>query len=426
MIEIIEAVRDKRPLAPGLVHQFVASVVEGRVPDYQIAAFLMAVYLNGLEPRAIFELTEAMARLGSDPVPHRGLVDKHSTGGVGDKTTLILAPLVSSLGIPMVKMSGRGLGHTGGTLDKLESIPGFRVSLDAAHLARQVEEVGVAVVAQSARLAPADGIFYALRDVTGTVDSLGLIASSIMSKKLAAGAPNLVLDVKVGSGALMKSVERARELARLMIQIGESHHMRVTALLTNMEEPLGHAIGNALEVNEAVACLRGEGPADLREEVLSLAAHMVALAQDISLEESSSRVESALSDGRAYEQFLRWIAAQGGEVRAVEQGLPLAQPYAVRIKASGVVSAIDAAALGRAAQTLGAGRTKKEDPIDYGVGLRWFARLGEAVPEDGLVAEVYAREPGHAERAIQMIQASVAVGGSLPKLAPVLEVLTHA
>jgi pyrimidine-nucleoside phosphorylase len=407
---VIGAARDRRALEPELIWSWVHAIVEGQVPDYQIAAWLMAVALNGLDDESVFTLTRAMAEIGTEPLTLRGLVDKHSTGGVGDKTTLILAPIVSSLGIPIVKMSGRGLGHTGGTLDKLESIPGFRIHLNQEDLSRQLDAMGLAVVAQSSTLAPADGILYALRDVTETVDSLPLIASSIMSKKIAAGSPNLVLDVKVGSGALMKNANRARQLADMMVRIGGYHHIRTTAVLSSMEQPLGRAVGNALEVNEAYACLCGRGPDDLREEVLVLAQEMVALAREVSADQSRALAEQALDSGAAREQFLRWIDAQGGDAKAVEYGLPVAARTPVLSRAEGRVGAIDTAAVGRAAQLLGAGRKTKEDRVNPRVGLEWEARLGDTVHPGDVLAWLYADQAEAAEAVEHIIQGAVTIG----------------
>lgn len=425
MIEAIEAARDHL-YRPGVLHDFVHGVVHGEVPDYQVAAWLMAVYLNGLNDEAVFELTRAMAEIGTAPPPIRGRVDKHSTGGVGDKTTLILAPLVASLGIPVLKMSGRGLGHTGGTLDKLESIPGFQVTLDERALSQQMDQVGVAVVAQSARLAPADGVFYALRDVTGTVDSLPLIAASIMSKKLALGSPNLVLDVKVGSGALMKTLERARSLAELMIRIGDSAGLRTAAVLTNMDEPLGQAVGNAVEVMEAWACLTGGGPADLREEVLVLASQMVSLAEAEPLEVARSQVENALDSGRARDKWVSWIEAQGGDPEQVARGLRLFPASPVFLDQPGIVEAIDTEAIGRAAQQLGAGRLRKEDPVDPRVGVRWRTRLGDAVETDTPIGDVLAPPGLRRDEAMALMQSAVTLGRAPVRPPAVLDILPHA
>ncbi len=425
MIEAIEAARD-RQYRPGILRQFVRGVVQGQIPDYQVAAWLMAVYLNGLDEEAVFELARAMAEEGTTPPTIRGRVDKHSTGGVGDKTTLILAPLVASLGIPVLKMSGRGLGHTGGTLDKLESIPGFQVTLDEAALSRQMDRVGVAVVAQSANLAPADGVFYAIRDVTGTVGSLPLIAASIMSKKLALGAPNLVLDVKVGSGALMKTLERARSLAELMIRIGESAGLRTAAVLTNMDEPLGQAVGNAVEVMEAWDCLTGRGPADLREEVLALASQMVSLAQAEPLEVARNQVENALDSGRARDKWMSWLEAQGGDPEQVVRGLSLFPASPVFLYQSGTIEAIDTEAIGRAAQHLGAGRLRKEDPVDPRVGVRWLVRLGDTVDTARPIAEVLAPAGSRREEAVALLQSAVTLGPAPTRPPAVLDILPHA
>lgn len=419
---IIAAARDRRGIGAGLMRDWVRAIVDGQVPDYQIAAWLMAVALNGLDDDAVFALTQAMAEIGTEPLAQVGRVDKHSTGGVGDKTTLIVAPLVSALGIPIIKMSGRGLGHTGGTLDKLESIPGFRIHLDRDAISRQLASVGVAVVAQSGSLAPADGILYSLRDVTGTVDSLPLIASSIMSKKIAAGSPNLVLDVKVGSGALMKGADRARDLADMMVRIGAHHNIHTTAVLTSMEQPLGRAVGNALEVNEAFACLSGSGPSDLTEDVLVLAQEMIALGLHVPIHDARALAEKALVSGAAQQQFLRWIAAQGGDVHAVEAGLPVGTRTPVVAMAAGRVVAIDTEAVGRAAQLLGAGRRTKEDRVNPRVGVEWEARLGDMLQPGDVLAWIYADETGPTAAASRVIQAAVSLGAEIAKPPFVTEV----
>ncbi|MCY0880207.1 MAG: thymidine phosphorylase [Firmicutes bacterium] len=410
MLDLIEKTRDGIPLSREDIDRLVRGVVDNTWPDYQLAAWLMAVVLRGLTDQETFWLTGAMADM-SRPRPALGDVDKHSTGGVGDKTTLILAPLVASLGLRMAKMSGRGLGHTGGTLDKLESIPGFRVTLDLPAIQRQVDAIGVAVVAQSDELAPADRRLYALRDVTGTVNHPALIASSIMSKKLAAGTPNLVLDVKVGSGAFMTRLEDAERLARLMVDIGRYYGRRITAVMTTMQQPLGWAIGNAVEVNEAVAVLKGEGPPDLREEAVRLAAELLHLAKGVPLAEGAKEAEAALASGRAWDRFLEWVTWQGGDPKAVEQGLPLAPVTRVwRAETSVSVAALDTRAIGEVALQLGAGRHRLEDAVNPAVGLHCYLKIGHTYEPGEVMSVVYAMTEDAAERALSTLSHAVMFG----------------
>jgi pyrimidine-nucleoside phosphorylase/thymidine phosphorylase len=360
------------------------------VKDYQASAWLMAVCFQGLSDDETTVLADAMAdsgdRLDLSGLPHT--VDKHSTGGVGDKTTLVLAPLLAELGATVAKMSGRGLGHTGGTVDKLEAIPGFRATLDEAAFLAQVRSVGVAVTGQSKDLAPADGLLYALRDATGTVASLPLIASSIMSKKLAGGARSLVLDVKVGSGAFMKTEADARALAEAMVDIGRRAGRNVRAVLSSMAEPLGHAVGNALEVREAMAVLRGGGPADLRTLVVALAAEVL---DATGLPHDAASVAAALDDGRASARFERWVAAQGGDVAALDHLEVAPDEAAWTAPADGVVAAYDAEAIGRAVQRLGGGRASKSDVLDLGVGLTLRAKVGDPVRRGEPLATLHHR-----------------------------------
>ncbi len=408
MPTIIQKTRDRQALSASEIRQLVDGVVSGAWPDYQLSAWLMAAYCRGLTDTETFELTGAMADSVGPPQEPLGLVDKHSTGGVGDKTTLVLAPLVASLGLPIAKMSGRGLGHTGGTLDKLESIPGFTVDLSPEAIRAQVRDIGIAVVAQSSTLAPADKRLYALRDVTATVDSIPLIASSIMSKKLASGTRHMVLDVKVGNGAFMTTLERARELAQLMVKIGEFHQRHVTALLTTMNEPLGWAIGNAVEVNEAVACLKGGGPEDLRTLVLALAAALEQSVHGTDPDTAYGAARDALTSGKAWDVFVRWIAAQGGQPASVEHDLPLA-PIAREVHADrqGWVAAIQTQSLGEVALELGAGRHELGDRVDFGVGLQCFAKIGRHFDQGETVAIIYARSEGSAEEAAQGVRAAI-------------------
>ncbi len=360
------------------------SFVAGRLPDYQMAAWLMAAYLRGLDGAETLALTMSMTASGQmidlAGLP-RPVVDKHSTGGVGDKTTLVLAPLVAACGLPVAKMSGRGLGHTGGTLDKLESIPGVRVDLSPDEFRAQVARIGLAVVAQSAEVVPADRLLYALRDVTATVDALPLIASSIMCKKLAAGADAIVLDVKTGGGAFMRDTSAAIELARVMVEIGRGAGRRMAALVTDMDGPLGYAIGNALEVREAVDTLRGHGPADFTTLCLELAGRMLLLGDKVSAAaEGVARARAALDDGAALRTFQELIAAQGGPADFVGAELPKA-PLRIEVAApvDGYVRRVDALTLGVLARALGAGRATKDDVIDPAVGLVAHRKAGDRV-----------------------------------------------
>jgi pyrimidine-nucleoside phosphorylase len=389
-IDVILAKRSGAAHDRATLERFVGGYVRGEVPDYQVAAWLMAVVWRGMTPQETADLTEVMAesgdRLDLTDLPHA--VDKHSTGGVGDKTTLVLAPLLAVLGASVAKLSGRGLGHTGGTIDKLEAIPGFHATLDERDFLSQVRAIGVAVTGQTKALAPADGLLYALRDATGTVASLPLIASSIMSKKLAGGAGAIVLDVKVGSGAFLKSDAEARALAEAMVDIGRRTGRRVRALLSSMAEPLGRAVGNALEVREAIAALRGEGPADLRELTIALAVEAL---DTCGLPQGAERVAAALDDGRAYERFERWVAAQGGDVAALDRLEVAPDQELWRAERSGVVAGYDAEAIGRAVQRLGGGREAKGDRLDLGVGLSLHAKVGDPVAAGDALATLHHR-----------------------------------
>jgi len=421
MLDIIEKTRDGIALSTEDIQRLVAGIVDETWPDYQLAAWLMAVVLRGITEQETFELAGAMAFSTGRPTP-LGVVDKHSTGGVGDKTTLVLAPLLASLGLSMAKMSGRGLGHTGGTIDKLESIPGFRTSLTIDEIRRQVDDIGVAVVAQSEELAPADRRLYALRDVTGTVNNASLIASSIMSKKLASGTPNLVLDVKVGSGAFMANLPQARSLAQLMVNIGHHHGIKTTALITSMQQPLGWAIGNAIEVNEAMDCLHHAGPSDLQHEVIELAAELLCLARGTSLASARLSADQALADGRAWEKFQQWIIRQGAFPGTLDLPLQLA-PIRREYKATynSAIHAIHTRALGEIALNLGAGRHRIDDPIDPEVGLLCYAKAGQTVRVGDLLAVVYARNPEDADRALRDLPLAFQLGDPSPRSPLVLD-----
>ena len=402
-VDIIAKKRDGLPLTAEEIGFFVYGLATGKIPDYQVAAWAMAVLLKGMTLRETIDLTMAMARSG-ETTDLSGLaqvvVDKHSTGGVGDKTTLAVAPMVSAAGLPVAKMSGRGLAFTGGTLDKLESIPGFQVSLSIERFLAIARGVGIVVAGQTKDLAPADGRLYALRDVTATVPSLPLIASSIMSKKIAGGAQAIVLDVKVGGGAFARTVEDARALARLMIGIGQAVGRRMTAVLSNMDQPLGAAVGNALEVAEAVKTLRGNGPSDFAEHCLVIGAEMLVLgglAQTPA--DGRARLARSLEDGSAWNRFRAWVAAQGGDVRAVDDLSLLPQaPVAETVPAprSGYISGLAAREVGLAAMSLGAGRARKGDRVDPSVGILLGAKVGDWISAGETLFSIHARDQASA------------------------------
>ena len=398
--------------------ELVLAYARDEVPDYQMAAWCMAVYFRGLNGAETHALTDAMVRSGETidlgSLLGRKVVDKHSTGGVGDKTSIAVGPIVAACGVPLGKMSGRGLGHTGGTLDKLESIPGYRIELTTDELVAQLRHVGMAIVGQSANLVPADKKLYALRDVTATVDIVPLIASSIMSKKLAAGAQAIVLDVKVGDGAFMKTLEEARALAEVMLEIGTHAGREVVCLLTDMSQPLGRAVGNALEIRESVDTIRGEGPADFTELVLDACARLLALSDlGIDGDEGRRRSEAAVADGSALEVYERWIRAQGGDpsLDALEEAPVRA---AVKAPRDGFVTGVGALAVGHAALELGAGRRTKADPVDHAVGVVCVAKRGDAVRAGDDLAEIHARDAAAADRAAEAVLAAYAIDDSAP------------
>jgi pyrimidine-nucleoside phosphorylase len=421
--ELIQRKRDGAELAAEEITELALAYGRGDVPDYQMAAFCMAVYFRGLTAAETHALTDALVQSGEtlDLSPlGRKVVDKHSTGGVGDKTSIALAPLVAACGVPFAKMSGRGLGHTGGTLDKLESIPGFSIDLDMDAFLRQVRDVGVAVIGQTAELVPADKDLYALRDVTATVDIIPLIASSIMSKKIAGGADAIVLDVKVGDGAFMKTLEAARELAEAMRELGLRAGREVVCELTDMDQPLGRAVGNALEIREAVATLQGDGPPDFVELVLGAAAHLLALSDlGVDADEGRRRAEAALADGSAFAAYERWIRAQGGD--AALEALPSAPVVRlVPAPGHGYVQAIAATAIGEAALRLGAGRVRKGDAIDHSVGLLCLAKRGDRVEAGAPLAEVHAPTEDAAARAVTEITDAYRIGSAQPDSRPIV------
>lgn len=393
MVDIIKKKRDGFELTEEEIYFTIDGYTKGEIPDYQMSALAMAIYFQDMTTKERVHLTKSMAESGDqvDLSDIDGIkVDKHSTGGVGDTTTLVLAPLVASVGVPVAKMSGRGLGHTGGTVDKLESIKGFQVELDTETFIKLVNENKIAVVGQSGNLTPADKKLYALRDVTATVDSIPLIASSIMSKKIASGADAIVLDVKTGSGAFMKKLEDAKELAHAMVQIGNGAGRKTMAVISDMSQPLGFAVGNALEVKEAIDTLKGEGPADLQELCLTLGSIMVYLGKQAStIEEAREKLEESISSGKAIKKFKTFVAAQGGDTSVVDDPskLPTASyVFEVRAKESGVVSQIIADEIGIAASLLGAGRLTKDSKIDLAVGVVLNKKVGDPVEKgDSLV-----------------------------------------
>jgi len=417
--ELIQRKRDGQELGAEELSELVLAYARGDVPDYQLAAFLMAVYFQGLSSAETFALTDAMVRSGDTielgAALGRRVVDKHSTGGVGDKTTLVVGPVVAACGVPFGKMSGRGLGHTGGTLDKLESIPGFHVELTTEELIAQVREIGIAIVGQTADLVPADKKLYALRDVTATVENVSLIAASIMSKKIAAGADAIVLDVKVGDGAFMKSLPDAQVLAEAMIALGRRADRDVVCVLTDMDQPLGRAVGNALEVREAAATLRGEGPPDLTELALDASAHLLALSDlGIDRAEARRRTEAAVADGSAYAMYERWVRTQGGDPD--EAALPEA-PFVREVFAQGAgyVRSLGALRIGLAALHLGAGRREKDDPVDHAVGVVCVKKRGDAVEPGEPLAEIHAQDERSAGEAAKDVLAAYELAAEPPR-----------
>lgn len=399
MYDLIEKKRNGETFTKQEIHFFIQGYTKGKIPDYQMSALLMAIYFQGMTDEEQAILTEAMVESGEqiDLSPIQGIkVDKHSTGGVGDTTSIILAPLVATLEVPVAKMSGRGLGHTGGTIDKLESIPGFHVEISNEKFIDLVNQNKLAVISQSGNLTPADQKIYQLRDVTATVDSIPLIASSIMSKKIAAGANKIVLDVKVGKGAFMKTVEDAKKLAKAMVSIGTLNERETIAMITDMNEPLGYAIGNALEIKEAILTLKGEGPKDLTELCLALGSHMVVLAKRAkTVEEARKRLEEKLSNGEALEKFRQFVRAQGGDDQITDDldRLPKAEfTVPVVSEQAGYIHEIEAEKIGKAALMLGAGRETQESTIDLAVGIELKHKIGAYIEKGDVLATIHANE----------------------------------
>lgn len=397
IVDLIVKKRDKQELTTDEINAFVEAYTVGDVPDYQASAWAMAVLLNGMNPRETTDLTLAMANSG-DTLDLSGVVeiavDKHSTGGVGDKTTLAVEPIVASTGLPVGKMSGRGLGFSGGTLDKMESIPGYRTDLTEEEFLAQLKQVGVVLTGQTGELAPADGKLYGLRDVTGTVPSMPLIASSIMSKKIAAGAQRIVLDVKVGIGAFMETQEEARELAEIMVEIGRLAGRQTVALISDMNQPLGIAVGNALEVKEAIETLQGAGPSDFREHSLEVATHLLVLGGKAENEAAARQMaEATISSGAAWEKFCQLVKVQGGDVSYIEDPSKLPKAKLVEtIKAErgGYLAEINAREVGETAVTLGAGRQKKGDPINHAVGIMIHRNVGDQLAAGDELFDIHA------------------------------------
>ena len=411
--DIIIKKRDRGELTPEELDFFVQGFVSGDIPDYQVSAWAMAVLLNGMTARETTHLTMAMVHSGQI-LDLTGVVniavDKHSSGGVGDKTSIAVLPMVAACGLPVGKMSGRGLGFSGGTLDKMESIPGYRVDLNTDEFKRQLKEVGIVLSGQSMDLAPADGRLYSLRDVTGTVPSIPLIASSIMCKKIAGGAQAIVLDIKVGKGAFMETLDMARELAGLMTQIGDLAGRKTVCLLSDMNQPLGNAVGNALEVKEAIDALRGGGPADFREHSLHVSAHMLVVGKRArDLDEGRHMAEHALADGSAFEKLRVLVGAQGGDVSYVDhpEKLPQARLVeTVRAPRGGWLSQVDAGAIGEASVDLGAGRATKSDPVDHAVGFVVLHKVGDRVEQGEALFAVHANDEAKAVAAREAVLAA--------------------
>lgn len=424
--DIIKKKRDGFQLTKDEIEFFIKGYTDGSVADYQASAFCMAVYFQGMTERETADLTLAMANSGDTVDLSRfgkRTVDKHSTGGVGDKTTLIVAPIVASLGCIMAKMSGRGLGHTGGTVDKLESIEGFDIALSPDDFFKQIEKNGIAVVGQTGNLTPADKKLYALRDVTATVDSLPLIASSIMSKKLAAGAHTIVLDVKCGSGAFMKTPEEAVGLAEAMVKIGKNCGKNIAAVITDMDIPLGNNVGNALEVVEAIEVLKNRGPEDLKAVCLTLAAEIVALSKGVDINRARKDVEDALISGKAFDKFKEWISSQGGNARWIENTalFPKAE-YSLEVKASvdGYIVKTDAGGIGAASVILGAGRNSKEDKIDMSAGIVLNKKLGDRVSKGDVIATLYSGNYSSLTIAEHRFKDALAFDGNPPEKRPLI------
>ena len=390
ILDLIDKKEKGEKLTKEQLKYIVDNYLNGTIKDYQMSAFLTEIDILGLSEEETINLTDIM--LHSGEILNLGidnLADKHSTGGVGDKTTIALAPLVASLNVKIAKMSGRGLGHTGGTIDKLESIQGFKTSMSLDEFKNQVDEVGLALVGQMGNLVPADKKIYALRDVTGTVDSIDLIASSIMSKKLASGAKNIVIDLKIGSGALVENLEEAKTLANLMVKIGKANNKNIACVLTNMDEPLGYAVGNSIEVIEAIDALKGKGPEDLTNLVIKLGAIMASMSLNITLDKALEKTKENLSNGKAYQKFQEWIKAQGGDIKNIQIAK---NSQTITSKKEGYIKSINALEIGKLARKLGAGRLSKDDKIDLTVGIILKHKVGDYIKKNDELATIFYNE----------------------------------
>lgn len=431
MVDLIAKKRDGQALTKDEIQWIVTEYTDGNIPDYQVSALLMAIYFQGMDFDETYYLTDAMANSGDivDLSEIDGVkVDKHSTGGVGDKVTLVLAPLAASLGLKVAKMSGRGLGHTGGTIDKLEAIPGFNTEIDENAFIEQVKTVGAAVVGQTGNLTPADKKLYALRDVTATVESIPLIAASIMSKKIAAGSDIICLDVKVGSGAFMKTLESARELSKTMIEIGTRAGRHVIVFLTDMDQPLGYNIGNALEVSEAIDTLKGKGPEDLTEVTATIVGYMLYYSDKVeSVERGIEKAKEAIASGQAVKTLQQMLEAQGGDSRIIENdGVMATAKYVYDVVAieDGVIASIDAFKLGHLGMELGAGRATKEDTIDYGVGLATYVKVGNTIQKGDVIGRIYANAEDEEKYTKLFLDAFVVDQKEHPAIPLIFEIIT--
>lgn len=426
MYDIIKKKRDGGELSREEIKYFIDGVTDGSIPDYQISALCMAIYFKGMTVRETCDLTFAVRDSGDrlDFSAINGIrVDKHSTGGVGDKTSLVVAPIVASFGVKVAKMSGRGLGHTGGTIDKLEAIGGFKTTLSDAEFITQVNKIGLAIVGQSKQFAPADKKLYALRDVTATIDSMPLIAASIMGKKLAADDDCIVLDVKTGSGSFMKTVEDSRTLARLMVDIGKSAGKKMVALITNMDRPLGYAIGNSLEVIEAVQTLQGHGPEDFTQVCMTLAGHMLSLAGKGSIDECIQMAKRAVEDGSALAKFIQTVGAQGGNTQLIENTENFAKAmYSHTVKSAkrGYICKVDTEAYGLASLALGAGRNTAEDKIDYSAGIILKKKTGDFVEAGEAIATLYSNDKSAFAEAEKTLLAATEIKNDKPEEKPLV------
>ncbi|TGJ75627.1 pyrimidine-nucleoside phosphorylase [Caproiciproducens galactitolivorans] len=426
MYDIIAKKRDGGELSDEEIQFFINGYVSGEIPDYQVSSLLMAIYFQGMTDRETASLTMCMAKSGEmvDLSSIDGIkVDKHSTGGVGDKTTLIISPIVASLGVRVAKMSGRGLGHTGGTVDKMESIPGMQTSIDREKFFDIVRKVGVSVIGQSGNLVPADKKLYALRDVTATIESIPLIASSIMSKKIAAGSDCILLDVKTGSGAFMKTVDDSIKLAQAMVAIGEHVGRKTIALITDMDRPLGNAIGNSLEIMEVCDTLKGHGPEDLTEICIELAANMLYLAGKGDLAECKKLARRQIDNGEAFAKLKEMVAAQGGDTRVLDDSANFPQAkiaYEVLAQSEGYLYAMNTERCGISSVELGAGREKKEDSIDYSAGIMLRKKIGDYVKKGDVIAVFYTSEEGKCKEAEKIFQSAVSIRPEAPKSVPVI------